>query len=46
VKIQADFLSAEELLFDAIDKQRLQRWSSYVLIAIFSNAIDLVYGDN
>lgn len=39
-------MSAEELLFDAIDKQRLQRWSSYGLIAVFSNAIDLVYWDN
>lgn len=46
VKIQSDFLSAEELLFDAIDKQRLRRWSSYGLIAAFSNAIDLVYRDN
>lgn len=46
VKIQSDFLSAEELLFDAIDKQRLQSWSSYGLIAAFSNAIDLLYWDN
>jgi len=39
-------LCAEELLFDAVDKQRLQRRSSYGLIAVFSNAVDLVYWDN
>lgn len=41
--MQSDFLSAEEFLFDAIGKQRLQRWSTYGLIAAFSDAIDLVY---